>query len=138
MPKKFEFVKDLTSDVMFRAYGKNQKELFENAALALFTVICQVKKVKPIEHVEVIVEGKVEKDLLYNWLQALIAEVDVRQMFFSRFEVVDISAKKVSAILYGEEMTKEKGETVVKAVTNYKFMLEKVKSGYVAQVSLDI
>ena len=44
---KYRFIDKLKSDVMFEAYGKNLKGLFENAALALFSVICDIKKVKP-------------------------------------------------------------------------------------------
>ena len=135
---RYRFVRDLTSDVMFEAYGKSRKELFENAALAVLEVICQLDKVEPKTDVEVVVEGKDEKDLLFNWLQAVIAEVDIRQMFFSKVEVVDISDKRMSAIFYGEEMVPEKGETVVKAVTYYGFSLVKGKEGYIATVSLDI
>ena len=43
---KYKFVEDLTSDVMYEAYGKDLKELFENAALALLSVICKIDKVK--------------------------------------------------------------------------------------------
>ena len=35
---KYKFIDSLTSDVMFEAYGKTFKELFENAALALFSI----------------------------------------------------------------------------------------------------
>ena len=47
--QKYKFLDDITSDVMFEAYGKDLKELFENAAEALFSVICKIKKVKPKE-----------------------------------------------------------------------------------------
>ena len=136
--KGYRFVKDLTSDVMFEATGKDLKQLFEHAGLALYDVVCQRERVRPERHVEVVVEGRDAKELLHNWLQALIAEVDVRQMFFSKVEVVNITATRLSAMLYGEDMTPAKGKTVVKAVTNYGFALEKTKDGYVARASLDV
>ena len=37
--KKYKFIEGLTSDVMFEAYGKDLKELFSNAAEAMFSVI---------------------------------------------------------------------------------------------------
>ncbi len=136
--EKYRFIDDLTSDVMFEAFGKGLKELFENAAEAMFSVICQLEKVGQGVSMEVEVKGKDEKELLLNWLQELIALVDTEGMFFSRFEVREISQKGLKATLYGEEAEPAKGETVVKAVTYHKFMVEKVGEGYRARVSLDI
>ncbi len=136
--KGYKFVKDLTSDVLFEAYGKTPRELFENAAKALLSVICQIEKVKPAKELAVEVKGKDIKELMFNWLQELISAVDVEGMFFSRFVVEKINDKSLKAKIYGESVATEKGETVVKAVTYYKFNVEKTKEGYKATVSLDI
>ncbi|MCK4434034.1 archease, partial [Candidatus Bathyarchaeota archaeon] len=74
--KKFEFIENLKSDVMFKAYGKSLEELFVNAALALFSVICQIDKIehKKVKLVEV--KGNDLEDLMLNWLQKLIGIVD--------------------------------------------------------------
>lgn len=135
---KYKFIDDLTSDVLFEAYGKNLKELFENSALAMFTVLCDIEKIKTKNKIKVAVKGRDEKDLLYNWLQELIALVDIEEMFFSHFNITEISSKSLKAEISGEQITKEKGSTVVKAVTYYKFALEKTEKGYKATVSLDI
>jgi len=134
---KFKFIEDLTSDVMFEAYGKDLEELFENSALALFNVICQVDKVKSVKKIKVKVKGDDLKDLMINWLQELISLVDVENMFFSRFKVLKIDEKQLEAEIYGEEIKPEKGETVVKAVTYYNFELKKNKKWKV-RVVLDI
>jgi SHS2 domain-containing protein len=136
--KKYKFIDDLTSDVMFEAYGKTLKEVFENSAEAMFSVICQLDKVGQAVKREVEVKARDEKELLINWLQELIALVDTEDMFFSRFEVKDISPTGLKATIYGEEADPAKGETLVKAVTYYKFKFERTKGGYVTRVSLDI
>ncbi|MEM5871880.1 MAG: archease [Candidatus Aenigmatarchaeota archaeon] len=135
---KFKFLEGLTSDVVFEAYGKDLKELFENAALALFTVMCDVKKVEAKLKKDIEVSGEDVKDLLYNWLQQLIALVDIEGLFLSKFEVKKISENKLKAKVYGEKADPKKGITVVKAVTYYKFNLEKISGGYKATVALDI
>jgi SHS2 domain-containing protein len=136
--ERYKFIDDLTSDVMFEAYGKDLKEVFENSAEAMMSVICQIKKVGDKIRKEMEVTGDDEKDLLLNWLQELIARVDVEGLFFSRFEIREISPTKLKAVVYGEEASPEKGETVVKAVTYYNFSLKKNEKGYTARVSLDI
>lgn len=135
---KYKFIDDLTSDVMFEAYGKTLKELFENAALAMFSVICQIDRINEKEQKKVEVKAENAKELMVKWLQELIAIVDVNGLFFKRFDIKEIDEKHLKAACYGENATPEKGETVVKAVTYYKFKLEKTKDGYTARISLDI
>ena len=136
--ERFKIIDDLTSDVMFEAFGKDLKEVFENAAYAMFTVICQTEKVSHKKRIDVEVDGEGEADLMINWLQELIGLVDVESMFFSRFEVKEISDTHLKASVFGEDMIPEKGETVVKAVTYYKYKFERTNEGYMARVSLDI
>lgn len=135
---KYKFIEDLTSDVMFDAYGKDLKELFQNAAEAMFSVICNLKKVKAEQTSKVEVKGKNVEDLMLNWLQSLIAMVDTEEMFYSKFKVLEIDEKHCIAEVSGESVSREKGGTVVKAVTLYKFKLEKTKEGYKVRVSLDV
>jgi SHS2 domain-containing protein len=135
---KYKFIEDLTSDVLYEAYGKTLKELFENAALALLSVVCQIDRVKPKKTEEFEMKGKNLEDTMFNWLQGVIAIVDTESMFFSKVEVEEVDEKHVKAKLFGETMKPELGETVVKAVTYYKYKLEKTKQGYKITVSLDI
>ena len=67
--RKYRFIDDLTSDVMFEAYGKTLKALFENAAEALLSVICQIKKVKPEVEREIEMEAEAVEELMFDWLQ---------------------------------------------------------------------
>lgn len=135
---KYKIIDEIMSDVMFDVYGKDKKELFENAAEALFSVICEIKKVKPVKKIKIKIKGKDLKDLLYNWLQELIGIVDIEEMFFSKFQIKKINDKELEAEIIGETTSKEKSGTVVKAVTYYSFNLEKTEKGYKARVSIDI
>ena len=79
---KYKFIEDLTSDVLFEAYGKNLKELFSNAASALFSIICQLDKVKAKKVKKVEVKANDLSELMFNWLQKLISLVDTDELFF--------------------------------------------------------
>lgn len=135
---KFRLLDDLTSDVVFEAYGRNTKELFENAGFALMSIICQTDRISPLLSKDVEISGEDEKDLLFNWLQKLIEMVDIENIFFSKFEVKKISTRSATVKCYGESSDPSKGGTLVKSVTYYKFNIEKTKSGLKATVSLDI
>ncbi|NQU78432.1 archease [Candidatus Woesearchaeota archaeon] len=135
---KYKFIDEITSDVVFEAYGSSLKELFENSAEAMFSMICKLDLVEPVDEYKIEVESDDVEGLMINWLQTLIAEVDIKEMFFSKFRVTDITEKSMTAFVYGESVSKEKGETVVKAVTYHQFELKKTDDGYMCRVSLDI
>jgi len=135
---KYKFLDDMTSDVVYEAYGKTLKEVFVNAAEGMFEVICQKDKIEPKDSVEVDIMADDIEDLMFNWLQELIALVDVEEMFFSKFEIISINDTKLKAKVYGEPISPAKGETVVKSLTYYKYKFEKVSKGYKVTVSLDI
>ena len=136
--EKYKFIEDLTSDVLFEAYGKNLKELFENSAIALSSVICDIKKVGGEKSFDVELKGDSTEELMVNWLQEIIALVDTEEMFFSRFNIIKISENHLKANIYGEPISPEKAGIVVKGVTYYKLKLEKIKDVYKATISLDI
>lgn len=135
---RYKFIEDLTSDVMFEAYGKTEKELLENAAEALLSVICEIKRVKPKKPLHIEAVGMDMKELMFNWLQELIALVDTEEMFFSRFDVEEVHENKLRAVIWGEPITPEKSGTLVKGVTKYNFSVKKGKKGFTARVVCDI
>ena len=136
--EKYRFFDKITSDVIFEAYGETLKDVFANAAEAMFTIICRLDQVKPDTEKKIEVEADCVEDLMINWLQSLIATVDIEEMFFSRFKITDIDEKHLTAYVYGEPISHEKGETIVKAVTYHQYEFRKKEKGYTVRVSLDI
>lgn len=135
---RYKIIDKVTSDIMFEAYGNKPKQLFENAAEALFSIICDIKKVKPIKTKKVSTKSTNLQNLMFSWLQELIALVDIEEMFFSKFKIENINDKQLTATIYGESISPEKGNIVVKSVTNYNYKLEKTNKGYKVTVVLDI
>ncbi len=133
--KEYEFVDDLTSDVLFVAYGKDVNELFVNSAKAMFDIICEI--VPATEEVSFEIEAKDLENLLYLYLSRLLAEYEINELFFSEFQV-EISGNKLNAKALGSEADPKQGKTQVKAVTMYKFGIKKTDEGYEATVSCDI
>ena len=138
MKEGFRFIDGLTSDISWEAYGKDLKELFENSARAMFSVICQMHKIKPVQEKKIEIKAETVSELMFNWLQELIASVDIDSLFYSEFEILEISEKRLKAICRGEPITREKGETVVKAVSYHDFRFKKTPEGYMVRVVVDI
>ena len=138
---KYKFLEDLTSDVAFEAYGKTFEELLENTALAMFSVICDIKHIEPKESIKIELSSDSREDLLYDWLSKLLSQSEIHNLFLSKFEVVVAGFKPAPTLVgigWGEPMSQEKSGTVVKGITYYGFSIKESKSGYKARVTLDI
>ena len=88
------------ADVGVRGFGASAAEAFEQAALALTAVVTQVA-IEPNVRVEVNCEAPDLELLFVEWLNAIIYEMAVRKMLFSRFAVT-IEGGKLTGTLWGE------------------------------------
>lgn len=129
--KRYEFLEH-TADAYVAAYGRNLAEAFENAAVAMFDVMTEVKTVDPRLQDSVTAEGEDEYSLLYSWLEALLIKSETHQMLYSRFKILKITrtAKdlKLAAKIWGEKFNAKKHlqKVGVKAVTYHRMeILEK-------------
>lgn len=89
------------SDIGIRGYGRTQEEAFEQAALALTAVVCDLKSVRESTHVPVACHAPDIELLFLDWIDGIIYEMGVRQMLFCRY-TVSITGASLSAFLGGE------------------------------------
>jgi tRNA nucleotidyltransferase (CCA-adding enzyme) len=88
------------ADVGIRGWGSTAAEAFEQAAQALTAVITNAE-VKADIAVTVTCEAPDIEVLFVEWLNAIIYEMAVRKMLFSRF-AVQIVGGQLDATLWGE------------------------------------
>ncbi|MFP4403179.1 MAG: archease [Candidatus Woesearchaeota archaeon] len=134
----YKIIKGLTSDVVFEVNSKTIQELFIDSAKALFSIICEIDMIKQTKKTNVELKSDNLEELYINWLNYLIALVDIEEKFYSDFKIVSINENNLKAICYGDDFKIELGKTVVKAVTYYDFEFKKTNKGFYAKVSLDI
>jgi len=143
MKKKFEFLEH-TADIYVASYGRNLKEVFKNAALALFEVMTEVKNVEPKIEREVYAEGHDLKSLLYDWLEALIILFETESLLLSRFKIINLEEKdgvwRLKAKVVGEEFDSSKHlqKVGVKAITYHRMEITEEDGLIVAKFILDI
>lgn len=68
-------------------FGATPAEAFEQAALALTAIICDPARVRPELAVAIDCEEPDLELLFVDWLNALVYEMAVRHLIFSRFRV---------------------------------------------------
>ena len=88
------------ADVGVRGFGATAAEAFEQAAQALTMVVTQAQ-VEPRVRVDVACEAPDLELLFVEWLNAIIYEMAVRNMLFSRFKV-RIDGTRLDGTLWGE------------------------------------
>jgi SHS2 domain-containing protein len=88
------------ADVGVRGFGKTPAEAFERAARAL-TAVVTTAAVAPVVEVKVSCEAPDLELLFVEWLNAIIYEMAVRNMLFSRF-AVRIDGTRLKGTLWGE------------------------------------
>jgi SHS2 domain-containing protein len=88
------------ADVGLRGFGKTAAEAFEQAALALTAVVTTAEIATKTE-VQVSCQAPDLELLFVEWLNAIIYEMAVRNMLFSRFSV-RIEGTQLNGMLWGE------------------------------------
>jgi SHS2 domain-containing protein len=139
MKKAFEII-DHTADVGIIAYGADIKELFSNAALALFSLITEPESVEEKLHLDLEVGSEAKDSLLIEWLNELIYLFDVKHILLNRFDIESLTHNELKATCYGEDFDplKHKIKIGVKAATYHMLKLDETGDGCKAQVILDI
>jgi SHS2 domain-containing protein len=128
------------ADVGIRGFGPTKEEAFGQAALAMTAVIADLRKVQPKEMVEITCCEQDDELLFVSWLNALLYEMAIRKMLFSKFEV-GIKDGQLQAKAWGEKINLERHNPVVevKAATFADLKVQQEKDGnWVAQCIVDV
>lgn len=140
---KFEFLEH-TADVYIASYGKTMEEAFENAAIAMFEVMTDTQKVKSTLEDSILVKGKDELELLYNWLEILIVNFEVKNRLYSKFKILSLKKNlgffTLSAKIWGEifDPKKHVQKVGVKAITYHRMEIIKDPNKVTLEFILDI
>lgn len=95
------------ADVGLRGFGPDPATAFEQAALALTAAVCDPGTVTPRAAVAIACEAPERDLLLVEWLNAVIYEMAVRRMVFSRFSVV-IDDGHLTGKAWGEPVDRQR------------------------------
>jgi SHS2 domain-containing protein len=137
------------ADIGFRAWGRTREELFENAALALFSLVCDPATIAEKETREVAATASEPETLLYAWLAELLAIGEAERLVFRRAVVSPFcvtakrssgGAERVHGTAHGERFdhARHPTGTNIKAVTMHQLEVEETSEGWRAQVFLDL
>lgn len=137
--EKYE-VFDHTADLGLAIYGQDLKDLFENAAFAMFDQIAELKNVEQRAVVEVREEAPNVEELLVGWLRELLFQHTSRDTIFCDFSVKDIDKAHVRGVAAGENIDPKRHrlKKEIKAVTYHELEVKKIDGKWQAKVIFDI
>ena len=135
----FEII-DHTADVAIAAYGADMKKAFANAALGMFSIMTDIKKVNQTAVRDVEVTADEMKVLLVSWLNELLFICEVEKILFKKFDMSELDGTRLVAKCYGEKIDPKRHriKTEIKAATYHMTQIEGKRDGSRIQVLFDI
>jgi len=129
-----------TADVGIHAWAPTEAAVFEQAALALFSLLCDPATVEPREVVGLEAEAPMHDLLLVAWLNELLYRFEADGLVFHRFTIDVLGARTLSATAHGEPLdpSRHAAHAGVKAVTYHGLALRRMGKGWDATVVLDV
>ncbi len=133
-------VVDTTADIGVEAWGKDLKELFEETARGLLSLMADTEKVRVKEQIEWETEGIDAEDTLISMLNDIIYLHETKRMVFKDVQVKEIDEKRVRFALKGERIDPERHtlNTEVKAATYHNIRIERKEDGFKTRVIFDL
>ena len=129
-----------TADLGLRARAPDLNTLFAEAAACLFSVLVEDPgTVRPLQRIDLRVEGADRDYLLFDWLRELLYRFDSQHLLLGRFEV-RVTGAGLEAAAWGEPFDPARHATAheVKAITYHGLRVEPEAGGWLAEVIVDI
>ena len=135
----FELV-DHAADIGVRVWGPTAEEVFEQAALAMFSLVCDPLDVGELEAVDVALEAESMDLLLAAWLNELLSVFEARKLVLSQFDLLELGEHSLRARVSGEPFDTSRHIICggVKAATLHELSLEQRDDGWRGFVLLDV
>lgn len=110
---------DHTADMGIEVYGATVKELFANAAFAVFDMLTDLDRVHAIEERNITVEGEGWEDLLVNYLREVLYLFNGEGFLLKKFSITEIDSHSLKGKVSGEKIDplKHTIHKEIKAVT---------------------
>jgi SHS2 domain-containing protein len=129
-----------TADLGVTVYGKGCKELFENAAFAMYDLISDIRFIHSLVVLRVKSEGIDKDELLKNWLSELLFYFHIKDMLLSSFDVEKINDKSIISVVSGEKRDKKRHtlKHEIKAVTYHSLKIIKKDNKFQTNIIFDV
>jgi SHS2 domain-containing protein len=129
---------DHTADIGVRLWAPTAEEVFEQAALALFSLVCDPLEIDDLQSVDVELEAESMDLLLAAWLNELLYVFEARKLVLTQFDILELGERSLRARVTGEPLGRHVICGGVKAATLHELSLERRDDRWEGFVLLDV
>jgi len=131
---------DHTADFGIHVSGTNSKDLFANAAEALFDVITDIDSLTGYDSCHIEVSGEDWSDLMINWLREILYLWNGKERLVKSANITSLSENKLSAQVVFDPYDPDRHaiKTEIKAATYHQIQVKLTPSGWTARIIFDI
>lgn len=129
-----------TADIGVRVFGKDLKELFENAAFAMFDIIADLENISGDLLETFCLEAADNEELLITWLDELLYTFYTKNLIFFKFQVDRIENNRMTATAYARPIgaNRNRLKTEIKAATYSDLTIKDTGKGYEVEIIFDV
>jgi SHS2 domain-containing protein len=129
-----------TADIGVRVFGASLKELFENAAYAMFDIIADIENMTGEVTETFDLEAPGDEELLVAWLDELLYNFYTKQLIFNKFRVETLELGRLRATATGRPVgaNRNRLKTEIKAATYGGLKIKKAADGYSVEIIFDV
>ncbi len=137
--KRYEQIEH-TADIGVRVYGKSLKELFENAAFAMFDIIADLEGLKSSVSCDFDLKAPTREELLVTWLDELLFNFYTKWIIFSEFKIEELQEGRIRAKAFGKHVGENRSrlKTEIKAATYHDLSIKESPEEYTVDIIFDI
>ena len=131
---------DHTADLGVEIYGINERELFCNAAFAIFDIMTDVNLVRVRKEKRIFVEGGDLEELLVNFLREILYMYNGEGLLLKEFVISEMDNLHIKGTVRGELFSKERHRMniEIKAVTYHRVEIRKTSKTWIGRVIFDV
>ncbi len=136
---KYETI-DHTADFGIHVFGADAKDLFANAAFALFDLITDIDALKGLNEHEVHITGDDWPDTMVNWLRELLYLWTCKEMLVKTTDIFYLTEHELTAKVNFDPYDPDRHEikNEIKAVTYHQIQVEKGPLGWESKIIFDV
>lgn len=128
------------ADIGVRVFGKTLKELFENAAFAMFDILADLEGLTGEITQEFDLTAPNYEELLVSWLDELLYNFYTKNIIFYKFEVTQLTEDVITARAFGRSVgdNRNRLKAEIKAATYYNLKIIKRDDYYEVDIIFDV
>ena len=136
---KYETI-DHTADFGIHVFGADAKDLFANAAFALFDLITDINALKGLNEYKVHITGDDWPDTMVNWLRELLYLWTCKEMLVKIANISYLTEHELIARVNFDPYDPDRHEikNEIKAVTYHQIQVKKGLLGWESKIIFDV